>query len=88
MTGRAAPSELELRANIHKRLYIPSSGPGSRNSKSKRFNRLGTGFKSGSVGPADLLANGFRVKGQGHGQGYAPGMSSGACLADPLIQQG
>lgn len=37
MTGRAAPTEVELRANLHKRMYLLEHGPASRNAK--RFNR-------------------------------------------------
>lgn len=43
MTGRAPPSDLELRENLRKRLYIPPGGrqalPGKR--EEKRFNRQG-----------------------------------------------
>ena len=39
MTGRPEPSHQELRANLHKRMYLLEHGPGSRHGK--RFNRHG-----------------------------------------------
>ena len=46
MTGRAAPSDLELRENLHKRMFIPPGGRkplgGKREVLEKRFNRGGT----------------------------------------------
>jgi hypothetical protein len=39
MTGRPEPSQQELRANLHKRMYLLDHGPGSRHGK--RFNRHG-----------------------------------------------
>lgn len=41
MTGREEPSKRDLEANMHKRMYLPASGPGSRKPQSKRFNRHG-----------------------------------------------
>ncbi|EJD06630.1 acid protease [Fomitiporia mediterranea MF3/22] len=43
MSGRAAPSELELRENIHKRMYIPAGGrkPLAGKRTEKRYNRQG-----------------------------------------------
>jgi hypothetical protein len=49
MTGRAEPSQEELRANLHKRMYLLEHGPGSRNSK--RYNRHG-------VTNADVITSG------------------------------
>ena len=57
-TGREAPSARELRDNLHKRLYIPGDGPGSRNSK--RYNRQGL-----AAGGSSFLANSFAQKGHG-----------------------
>lgn len=56
MTRREEPSKRQLEANIHKRMYIPASGPGARNPASKRYNRHG----------ADLAANakGKKVSGK------------------------
>ena len=48
MTGRNAPSDLELRDKIVKRMFIPSSGPASRKQQ-KRFNRGGTNVKAVST---------------------------------------
>ena len=55
MTGRAAPSDLELRENLHKRMYIPPGGRkplgGKREEEfEKRFNREGTKPLSASSG--------------------------------------
>ncbi|CAL1717130.1 unnamed protein product [Somion occarium] len=49
MTGREAPSNLELRANIHKRMHISSTSPGSRkHAVNKRYNR-GTDAANGTT---------------------------------------
>ena len=64
MTGRAEPSRRELEANIHKRMYLPASGPGSR--KPKRFNRQG--LVDAAVVPGHELKAGR--KGKGKGKGY------------------
>ena len=46
MTGRAPPSDLELRENLHKRMFIPPGVRkplgGKREVLEKRFNRGGT----------------------------------------------
>ena len=39
MTGRTEPSQEELRADLHKRMYLLDHGPRSRHTK--RFNRQG-----------------------------------------------
>ena len=53
MTGREAPSDLELRENLRKRMYIPSGGRrplgGKREELEKRFNRPGTGLSTAST---------------------------------------
>lgn len=66
MTGRDAPDALELRANIHKRMYIPSTGPGARKPKSKRYNRKGVFDVIDPTETAKFLSNKFA--GKGHGQ--------------------
>ncbi|CAL1716788.1 unnamed protein product [Somion occarium] len=61
MTGREAPSDLELRAHIHKRMYIPATGPGSRKpAVDKRFNRSGVSHISE---PVTTLVNNAATKG-------------------------
>lgn len=68
MTGREEPSKRDLEANMHKRMYLPATGPGSRKPQSKRFNRHG--IVDVDVAPAhDLKAK----KGKGvKGKGYVP----------------
>lgn len=48
MKGREAPSDLELRENIVKRMYIPVTGPGA-HSPQKRYNRKGTAVSAAST---------------------------------------
>lgn len=64
MTGRAEPSKRDLEANLHKRLYIPASGPGSRK-VSKRYNRHGTAVPVSSKAAASTLKAGAKAKGHG-----------------------
>lgn len=64
MTGRDAPSDLELRANLHKRLYIPASG----RPHAKRYNRhnnaeINAAVETGEVG--GFHVNDARKKGHG-----------------------
>lgn len=71
MTGRDLPSAVELRANMHKRLYIPAAGrPGSRKANSKRFNRHGATALAKPVAESSealgLLSNALRQKGHGN----------------------
>lgn len=81
MTGRDAPSALELRASLHKRLYIPPGGrPGSRKGNSKRYNRHGISPLSEAVSEHNdvigLLSNSLRQK--SHGQSAKAGGKGGA----------
>ncbi|TDL16982.1 acid protease [Rickenella mellea] len=65
MTGRAEPSDLELRENLNKRMYLLPNGPFSRkqsavgplnsSKKLKRFNRIG--FGGAIAGALDPAAN-------------------------------
>ncbi|KAI0077892.1 aspartic peptidase A1 [Panus rudis PR-1116 ss-1] len=52
MTGREAPSDLELRENIHKRMFVPATGPGSRKTKGKRFDRHGMNYPASPTASA------------------------------------
>ena len=71
MTGRPEPSQQELRANLHKRMYLLDHGPGSRHGK--RFNRHG-------VVNADAIS-----KGNGRGRkNVAAGGGLGAGIAAAL----
>ncbi|KAJ3483390.1 hypothetical protein NLI96_g6342 [Meripilus lineatus] len=63
MTGREAPSDLELRENLNKRLYIPASGTGSR--QSKRFDRNGAGRR---ISTTNVAAKNRKAKGNGNGR--------------------
>ncbi|KAL5525982.1 hypothetical protein ACEPAG_7320 [Sanghuangporus baumii] len=60
MTGRAPPSDLELRENLHKRMYIPAGGckplGGKREEYEKRFNREGTKPLSNAANQAKSLS--------------------------------
>lgn len=56
MTGRPEPSQEELRANLHKRVFLLEHGPGSR-FNDKRFNRQGVPNNGlGAVG-VDVLSD-------------------------------
>ncbi|GJE85515.1 acid protease [Phanerochaete sordida] len=83
MTGRDEPSALELRANLHKRLYIPPGGrPGVRKANAKRYNRHGVAPISDAVSEHNdvigVLANTLRQKGTGKGQkGQSAGGNGG-----------
>ncbi|TCD63571.1 hypothetical protein EIP91_005210 [Steccherinum ochraceum] len=81
MTGRDAPSDLELRSNIQKRM-LDYEAPAKRDALSKRYNRHGLPSGSRVVPSADILgAKANNLKGNkkgGKGGGQAP--QGGAAL--------
>lgn len=79
MTGRDVPSELELRENLHKRLYIPPSGTGARHSK--RFDRHGAGRTTSSP----IVA---AKKKKGHGNKSAVGSGAGSAAPNATDNSG
>ena len=64
MTGREEPTKRDLEANLHKRLYIPATGPGSRK-QTKRFSRQGTSRITPAGSTAGLLKAGAGDKFKG-----------------------
>ncbi|EKM57764.1 uncharacterized protein PHACADRAFT_90884 [Phanerochaete carnosa HHB-10118-sp] len=69
MTGRDEPSALELRANLHKRLYIPAEGrPGPRRVNSKRFNRHGSKGTQAATSASSATSTGSAA---GSGAGFS-----------------
>lgn len=68
MTGRAEPTDEELSAKLHKRMFLLEHGPGSHNDK--RYNRQG-------VGNLDVIAGGKLHKGH-KGKQAAAGLAGAA----------
>lgn len=88
MTGRAQPSQQELRANLHKRMYLLEHGPGSRNGK--RYNRHGVtnvdavtaGKGNGiNIAPAAALGGG---SGSSTGNSAASGAATSNATANSI----
>ena len=66
MAGREAPSDLELRENLHKRMFIPSAG--RRPALDKRYNRSGVNRITDALTEAALTKStsaATRKKGKG-----------------------
>ena len=54
MTGREEPSARSLEENLHKRMYIPATGPGSRK-VGKRYNRHGVAHPAAAKSAGNSL---------------------------------
>jgi hypothetical protein len=79
MTGRPEPSHQELRANLHKRMYLLEHGPGSH--RDKRFNRHGV-VNADAIGTSNGRGRKKVAAGGGLGAGIAAASGSGISTGD------
>lgn len=70
MTGRDAPTDAELKRNLHKRVLAVEDAAFAKRSLSKRYNRHGVPGRAAASGAKSLSLKGKKNKGgKGQGQG-------------------
>ena len=85
MKRREVPSDDELRARLHKRMFIPATGPGSHPFE-KRFNRQGVPAATNADVDENTLAKGKAAKGAAAGNGNAGAQAGATNTTGPTAQ--